>query len=50
MPHVQVKGKILRFELIGGRREKKALVAYFQDGTGELELVWFQEQTGYWTR
>lgn len=41
MPHVQVKGKILRFELIGGRR-KKRLVAYFQDGTGELELVWFQ--------
>ncbi|MBX2941093.1 MAG: ATP-dependent DNA helicase RecG [Cyclobacteriaceae bacterium] len=41
MPHVQIKGKILRFEMIGGGR-KKRLVAYFQDPTGELELVWFQ--------
>lgn len=41
MPHVQVKGKILRFEMIGGGR-KKRLVAYFEDATGELELVWFQ--------
>lgn len=41
MPHVQIKGKILRFEMIGGGR-KKRLVAYFEDSTGELELVWFQ--------
>lgn len=41
MPHVQIKGKILRFEMIGGGR-KKRLVAYFKDSTGELELVWFQ--------
>ena len=41
MPHVQIKGKILRFEMIGGGR-KKRLVAYFEDATGELELVWFQ--------
>lgn len=41
MPHVQVKGKILRFEMIGGGR-KKRLVAYFEDASGELELVWFQ--------
>ncbi|MEQ8362277.1 MAG: ATP-dependent DNA helicase RecG [Cyclobacteriaceae bacterium] len=41
MPHVQIKGKILRFEMIGGGR-KKRLVAYFEDPTGELELVWFQ--------
>lgn len=41
MPHVQIKGKILRFEMIGGGR-KKRLVAYFKDPTGELELVWFQ--------
>ncbi len=41
MPHVQIKGKILRFEMIGGGR-KKRLVGHFQDATGELELVWFQ--------
>ncbi|MEP2670889.1 MAG: ATP-dependent DNA helicase RecG [Cyclobacteriaceae bacterium] len=41
MPHVQIKGKILRFEMIGGGR-KKRLVGYFEDPTGELELVWFQ--------
>lgn len=41
MPHVQIKGKILRFEMIGGGR-KKRLVAYFKDPTGELVLVWFQ--------
>jgi len=41
MPHVQIKGKILRFEMIGGGR-KKRLVAHFEDGTGKLELVWFQ--------
>lgn len=41
MPHVQIKGKILRFEMMGGGR-KKRLVAYFEDETGELELVWFQ--------
>ncbi len=41
MPHVQVKGKITDFEFIGGGF-KKRLVGHFTDGTGELELVWFQ--------
>jgi ATP-dependent DNA helicase RecG len=41
MPYIQLKGKILRFEMIGGKRAKR-LVGYFTDGTGELELVWFQ--------
>ena len=41
MPSVQLKGKILRFEMIGGKRVKR-LVGYFADETGELELVWFQ--------
>lgn len=41
MPHVQVKGKITDFEIIGAGF-KKRLVGYFTDGTGELELVWFQ--------
>jgi ATP-dependent DNA helicase RecG len=41
MPNIQVKGKILRFETIGGKF-KKRLVGYFEDGTGEIELIWFQ--------
>ena len=41
MPHVQVKGKITDFEFIGGGF-KKRLVGHFTDGTGDLELVWFQ--------
>jgi len=42
MPYVQIKGKILRFEMIGGGRKKKRLVAHFADASGEVELVWFQ--------
>jgi ATP-dependent DNA helicase RecG len=41
MPYIQLKGKILRFEMIGGQRAKR-LVGYFADDSGELELVWFQ--------
>jgi len=41
MPHVQLKGKITDFEFIGVGF-KKRLVGHFTDGTGELELVWFQ--------
>ena len=41
MPFVQIKGAIKKMELIGGRF-KKRLVGHFGDGTGELELVWFQ--------
>jgi ATP-dependent DNA helicase RecG len=41
MPFVQLKGKITDFELIGGGF-KKRLVGTFDDGTGEIELVWFQ--------
>jgi ATP-dependent DNA helicase RecG len=41
MPSIQLKGKILRFEMIGGKRVKR-LVGYFADDSGELELVWFQ--------
>jgi ATP-dependent DNA helicase RecG len=41
MPYIQLKGKILRFEMIGGHRAKR-LVGYFADDSGELELVWFQ--------
>lgn len=38
---VQIKGKILRKELVGSGF-KKRLVAHFSDSTGEIELVWFQ--------
>jgi ATP-dependent DNA helicase RecG len=41
MPHVQLKGKITDFEIIGGGF-KKRLVGHFEDGSGGLELVWFQ--------
>jgi ATP-dependent DNA helicase RecG len=41
MPYVQVKGKILKKELIG-TGAKKRLTAQFTDGTGILDLVWFQ--------
>lgn len=38
---IQLKGKITDFEIIGGGF-KKRLVGHFEDGTGGLELVWFQ--------
>jgi ATP-dependent DNA helicase RecG len=41
MPHVQLKGKITDFEIIGSGF-KKRLVGHFEDGSGGLELVWFQ--------
>jgi ATP-dependent DNA helicase RecG len=39
--YAQVKGKILHKEVLGESRGKR-LVAYLQDETGEIELVWFQ--------
>lgn len=41
LPYVQLKGKIVGFEMIGGGR-KKRLVAFFSDGTGAIELLWFK--------
>ena len=41
MPYVQIKGKITGFEIVGGGN-KKRLVAFFADGTGRMELVWFK--------
>lgn len=37
---VQLKGKLLRIEIVPGKQ--KRLVAHFSDGTGVLELVWFK--------
>ncbi len=41
MPFVQIKGKILSYEEfpMGGR--KKRIVGHFGDGTGVVDLVWF---------
>ncbi|MCX6227946.1 MAG: ATP-dependent DNA helicase RecG [Bacteroidia bacterium] len=41
LPYIQVKGRITGMELLGVGRNQR-LVAYFTDGTGILELIWFQ--------
>ncbi len=41
MPYIQLKGRITAFETFGEGR-KKRLVAHFTDGTGFIDLVWFQ--------
>ena len=41
MPYIQLKGKILGFETFGEGRQRR-LLAHFSDGTGEVDLVWFQ--------
>ncbi|MBT1706956.1 ATP-dependent DNA helicase RecG [Fulvivirgaceae bacterium PWU5] len=41
MPYVQIKGTLIRKEIIGAGF-KKRLVAHISDGTDELELVWFK--------
>ncbi len=39
--YIQVAGKLASIELVGEKRGKR-LIAYVQDKTGVLELVWFQ--------
>ncbi len=41
MPYIQIKGAILSFETMGEGRQRR-LVAHFSDGTGVVDLVWFQ--------
>jgi len=41
LPYVQLKGKIIRTELLGEKFTKR-FVAYLKDDTGVIELVWFQ--------
>ena len=41
MPYIQLRGKITGFET-HGERHKKRLVGHFTDGTGYIDLVWFQ--------
>ena len=41
MPYIQLKGKILGYETFGEGRQRR-LLAHFSDGTGVVDLVWFQ--------
>ena len=41
MPYIQLKGQILSFETVGDGRQRR-LLAHFSDGTGVVDLVWFQ--------
>ena len=39
--HIQLRGKITRFEL-AGQKHKSRFIAHFSDGTGSIELLWFK--------
>ena len=41
LPFIQVKGRISGMEMVGNGKSLR-LVAYLNDGTGILELIWFQ--------
>ena len=41
MPYVQVVGHILSFETFDMGPAKERIVAHFSDGTGIMDLVWF---------
>lgn len=41
MPYIQLKGRIQSFETVGEGRQRR-LTAWFSDGTGSIELIWFQ--------
>ena len=41
MPYIQLRGRILSFETFGDGRQRR-LVGHFTDGTGVVDLVWFQ--------
>ena len=40
-PHVQFRGRIKKIEEKGNKRSKR-LIAYFQDTSGVIELIWFK--------
>jgi ATP-dependent DNA helicase RecG len=42
LPYIQLHGKILRFQEISYGKRQKRYIAYFSDGTGVIELVFFQ--------
>ena len=41
MPYIQLKGHFLSFETLGEGRQRR-FVGHFTDGTGVVDLVWFQ--------
>jgi ATP-dependent DNA helicase RecG len=41
MPYVQLKGQIVSFDTVGEGKGKR-LIGKFSDGSGTIELVWFQ--------
>lgn len=41
MPYIQIKGEILSIEHAGEGRQSR-LIAHFSDGTGVIDLIWFQ--------
>lgn len=41
MPYIQLRGKFLSFETFGEGRQRR-LVGHFSDGTGVMDVVWFQ--------
>jgi ATP-dependent DNA helicase RecG len=42
LPYIQLKGRIVSFHSQGAPKGRKRLVAEFTDGTGFIELLWFQ--------
>jgi ATP-dependent DNA helicase RecG len=42
LPYIQLKGRIISYEKSGPPRGRKRLSALFTDGTGTIELLWFQ--------
>lgn len=42
LPYIQVKGKIISYQMTGQGRGQKRLTAKFTDGTGVIELLWFK--------
>ena len=43
MPYIQLKGRIILFDTVGEGRTRR-LIGKFSDGTGTIDLVWFQGQ------
>ena len=41
MPYIQLRGQVLSFET-QGEGAKRRLIGHFSDGTGVIDLVWFQ--------
>ncbi|MCK4921639.1 MAG: ATP-dependent DNA helicase RecG, partial [Bacteroidales bacterium] len=42
LPYIQLKGKIISYQLSSKGRGQKRLTAEFSDGTGIIELLWFK--------